>query len=252
MDFKKLHYQETPLLIYNVWDVPSAKVAKKLNAQAIGTSSWAIAALLGYNDGEEIPFSELEYMVKRIAANTNLPLSVDLEAGYSRNASKIIHHIKQLIALGVVGINIEDSIVVDGERSLVDATEFSKTLSEIILQLQKDKIDIFINIRIDTFLLNVTNVLEETQRRIRLYENVGVSGIFIPCIENETDIKQLVETTNLPINVMSMPKLPNFDILKNLGVKRISMGNFLFNTMYRQLEKTIQEIRSNQSFNSIF
>lgn len=252
MDFKKLHNQETPLLIHNVWDVPSAKVAEKLNAQAIGTSSSAIAALLGYNDGEEIPFSELAYIVKRIAANTNLPLSVDLEAGYSRKVSEIVQHIKQLSALGVVGINIEDSVVVNGKRSLVDALGFSKTLSEIIVELQKDEIDMFINVRIDTFLLNVSNVLEETQRRIRLYENVGVSGIFIPCIENETDIQQLVEATKLPINVMSMPKLPNFNILKHLGVKRISMGNFLFDSMYGQLETITQEIITDQSFNSIF
>lgn len=252
MDFKKLHNQEVPLLIHNVWDVPSAKVAEKLNAQAIGTSSSAIAALFGYNDGEEISFSELEYIVKRIVANINLPLSVDLEAGYSRNVSEITNHIKRLRTLGVVGINIEDSIVVDGKRSLVDAIEFSKTLSEIILQLQKENLDIFINVRTDTFLLGVSNVLEETKKRIRLYENVGVSGIFIPCIENETDIQQMVETTNLPINVMSMPKLPNFDILKNLGVKRISMGSFLFDRMYRQLEKTTQEIITDQSFNSIF
>jgi len=252
MDFTELHNQETPLLIHNVWDVPSAKIAEKLNAQAIGTSSSAIAALLGYNDGEEIRFSELEYMVKRIAAHTNLPLSVDLEAGYSRNASEIVQHIKQLSILGVVGINIEDSVVIDGKRSLVDALEFSKLLAEITSQLQKENVTIFINVRTDTFLLNVSNVLEETQRRIRLYENVGVSGIFIPCIENETDIQQMVETTTLPINVMSMPKLPNFNILKRLGVQRISMGNFLFDNMYGQLEKTTQEIRSNQSFNSIF
>lgn len=47
MTFKNLHRQETPLLIGNVWDVPSAKVAKKINLQAIGTSSSAIASLLG-------------------------------------------------------------------------------------------------------------------------------------------------------------------------------------------------------------
>ncbi|WP_420574734.1 isocitrate lyase/PEP mutase family protein [Kordia sp.] len=252
MDFKTLHHQEKPLLIHNVWDVTSAKIAATQNAQAIGTSSSAIAALLGYNDGEEISFSELAYMVKRIVANTKLPLSVDLEAGYSRNASEIIHHIKELINIGVVGINIEDSIIVNGKRSLVAAESFSKLLSEIIDQLEKDNLQIFINVRIDTFLLGVVNTLEATKRRIKLYEKAGVSGIFIPCIEQESAIKQMVESTKLPINVMSMPKLPNFETLQNLGVKRISMGNFLFDAMYAQLEKITAQIISDQSFKSIF
>ncbi len=251
MNFKDLHQQETPLLICNVWDVPSAKVAKKLHAQAIGTSSSAIAKLLGYNDGEELSFSELEYIVKRISANTKLPLSVDLEAGYSRNPVQIVQHITQLYNLGIVGINIEDSIV-DGERILQDAVEFSKLLSEVVSQLKKAEIDIFINVRTDTFLLNVSNVLEETKKRIKLYENAGASGIFIPCIEKETDIKKMVTATKLPINVLCMPKLPNFDILKQLGVKRISMGNFLFDNMYTQLEEITEEVITQQSFNPIF
>ena len=72
MTFKELHYQNKPLIIGNVWGVPSAKVAEKLGIQAIATSSWAVAAILGYEDGENISFSELEYIVKRIAKNTNL------------------------------------------------------------------------------------------------------------------------------------------------------------------------------------
>ena len=83
--FEKLHRQTLPLLIGNVWDVPSAKIAELVGFQAIGTSSAAIAKMLGYEDGEEMTFSELSYIVERINANTQLPLSVDLEVGYSRD-----------------------------------------------------------------------------------------------------------------------------------------------------------------------
>ena len=63
MNFKNLHHQDAPLLICNVWDVASAKAAEKLNFKAIGTSSGAIASMLGYIDGEEMSFEELEYIV---------------------------------------------------------------------------------------------------------------------------------------------------------------------------------------------
>ena len=251
MDFKNLHNQKEPLLIGNVWDVPSAKAAEKLDLQAIGTSSSAIAALLGYRDGEEMAFSELEYFVKRIIQSTPLPLSVDLESGYSRSPKEIANHIKRLLNLGVVGINLEDSLV-RKERTLSSADEFSKTLSDVKTILKKEQDDVFLNVRTDTFLLGHPNVIEETKKRIRLYENAGADGIFTPCIEKISDIKEVVNCTRLPINVMCMPNLPDFNTLTELGVKRISMGNFLFNKMYSELEQTLKEILSQNTFNPIF
>jgi 2-methylisocitrate lyase-like PEP mutase family enzyme len=251
MKFKKLHHQRHPLLLCNVWDVPSARVAENLNFNAIGTSSSAIASLLGYNDGEELEFSELEYMVKRIVSNTKLPVSVDLESGYSRKPSEIADYIKRLAQLGVAGINIEDSIVLN-ERTLLDAHEFTQTLAEVKERLLNQDIDIFINVRTDTFLLGVENTISETKKRIKLYENAGADGIFTPCIVNKHDIEEIADDTHLPINVMCMPNLPDFATLHNLGVKRISMGNFLFDKMYGNLEKITQNILMDNSFKTIF
>lgn len=251
MEFKNLHKQDKPLLIGNVWDVPSTKAAEKLNFQAVGTSSAAIAALLGYKDGEEMTFSELAYIVKRITENTRLPVSVDLESGYSRDPKEIVNHIKHLEQLGVVGINIEDSVV-DKQRVLLNADDFAKTLSEIKEQLAKENSSIFINVRTDTFILLKENILKETIRRIQRYQDAGADGIFTPCIEKENDIKTIVDATKLPINVMSMPDLPDFDTLTKLGVKRISTGNFLFDKMYHTFEERIQTVLKQRSFKTLF
>lgn len=251
MNFKELHQQDKPLLIGNVWDVPSTKIAEQLNFQAIGTSSSAIARLLGYNDGEEISFSELEYIIKRITLNTHLPLSVDLEAGYSRNPKTIVEHIKRLSNLGIVGINLEDSIV-SQKRVLLSSDDFTNILSKIKTYLVKENLDTFVNIRTDTFILLQNDKLAETQRRIQVYQEAGADGIFVPCIEKEEDIKTIVASTSLPLNVMCMPKLPNFNTLTKLGVKRISMGNFMFDNMYNWFEQTAKNILKQQSFNSIF
>lgn len=251
MSFKELHQQNTPLIICNVWDVPSVKVAEKLNFKAVGTSSAAIATMLGYEDGEQMSFTELTYIVKRILDNTKLPLTVDIEAGYSDDAQEIADHIKTLFELGVQGINIEDSYVLK-ERSLINADEFAKKLSEIKKALTKAKIKTFINVRTDSFLLAKDNALEESLKRIELYELSGADGIFIPCIEKESDIMTVVKSTQLPVNVMCMPNLPNFTILTQLGVKRISMGNFIFDQMTHHLEHTLHSIKQAQTFRPIF
>lgn len=251
MEFKTLHHQNSPLLICNVWDVASTKLAEKLNVQAIGTSSAAIASVLGYNDGEEMRFSELEYFVKKISSVSKVPLSVDLESGYSRLPKKISDNIKRLADLGVVGINIEDSVVVK-KRTLLNKNEFAQTLSEVRQLLEKANVNMFINVRTDTFLLGHPNVIVETKKRIKLYGNAGADGIFTPCIEKKDDIEEIVSSTNLPINVMCMPNLPSFETLKKSGVKRISMGNFLFDKMYSSLEKTTKTVLTDNSFKSIF
>ena len=85
-----------------------------------------------------------------------------------------------------------------------------------------------------------------------MYEEAGADGIFVPCITNEKDIKQVVEATNLPVNVMTMPDLPIYSVLTELGVKRISMGPFVYNNLMEKFEKTIAGIIKNQSFNSLF
>lgn len=59
MNFAELHNQYEPLLIANVWDVVSTVAAQKAGYQALGTSSAAIAATLGYEDGQGMPFDEL-------------------------------------------------------------------------------------------------------------------------------------------------------------------------------------------------
>jgi 2-methylisocitrate lyase-like PEP mutase family enzyme len=94
------------LIIGNVWNVQSAKIYEKLNFQAIGTSSAAIAHSLGYEDGEQMPFSDLLFIVERIIKSVPLPLSVDIEFGYGNTATEIAKNKITLEKLGVVGIKL--------------------------------------------------------------------------------------------------------------------------------------------------
>ncbi len=252
MNFTELHQQEKPLLICNVWDAASTKIAEKLNFQAIGTSSAAIAEMLGYADGEEMNFSELILIVKRILDVTNLPLSVDLESGYSRDSKEIANHITMLKDLGVVGINLEDSLVDENGRQLIPAEPFAKSISEINQHLGANGQDIFLNVRIDPYLTGHSDPLKETQARAKLYTQAGADGLFIPGMTAEHEIQAITSGLDLPVNVMCMPNLPSFGRLTKLGVKRISMGNFPFQKMMADHQVTLSKILTQQSFKSLF
>ncbi|MCG7530277.1 isocitrate lyase/phosphoenolpyruvate mutase family protein [Psychrobium sp. MM17-31] len=254
MNFKQLHQQDDALLLCNVWDVTSAKQAQALGFKAIGTSSAAIATSLGYQDGEAMDFATLRFMVERIANNTSLPLSVDIEAGFSENPLVVVQHIKTLVELGVVGVNIEDSVVTHSTntRSLVDSELFAQRLEHISMLLKEQGVDVFINVRTDPFLLNLDNALEETLSRLVRYQAAGANGIFIPCITEQSDISACVASTSLPINVMCMPQLVDFETLSALGVKRISMGSFLHEKLAKECHHHFKTVLEQQSFTSVF
>ncbi|GKW15626.1 carboxyvinyl-carboxyphosphonate phosphorylmutase [Pectobacterium carotovorum subsp. carotovorum] len=252
MNFTELHHQNKPLLIANVWDAGSAIAAQEAGYQALGTSSAAIAAMLGYEDGEALSFDELLYIVTRIMSVTHLPLSVDVEAGFGRTASEITDNLKRLVQLGVVGVNLEDSSVVKGVRQLDDAMAFASLLKEIRNTLDMESDQLFLNIRTDTFLLGHHQALQETLLRGRLYQESGADGLFVPCLTSEHDIETLSREMTLPLNVMCMPELPSFNRLEKLGVRRISMGNAVHSAIQSNLKNLMLIIPSQQSFAGVF
>ena len=249
--FKDLHKSDHLFVLPNVWDAKSARVFHEKEFPAIATSSSAVANALGYEDGEGMPFSDYLFVIRRILATVDLPLSVDLEMGYGSSDEAIYGNIRELIGLGVVGINIEDSIIHDSTRTLKDVRSFAKTIEFIRKKLSSDGLDLFINIRCDTFILNVADKLNETLRRLKIYNTTGADGIFLPCISAEEDIVAVVRNTPLLLNVMAIPGLPDFHQLNTSGVKRVSMGPFLFNKIYNNAGLLSQKVITDGNISSI-
>jgi 2-methylisocitrate lyase-like PEP mutase family enzyme len=250
--FKALHQQSEPLLIGNVWNAQSAKVFEKLNFKAIATSSAAVAETLGYADGEQMSFEEYMFVVKHIIKAVPVPLSVDLESGYGLDVSDVAENILKLSKAGVVGINIEDSILRNGKRTIEEMTTFTAKLEEICQHLKSFGVNMFINVRCDAFLLNLPKAVDEAVKRLKVYQQTGVHGLFFPCITALSDMQAITKVSTLPVNVMCMPGLCDFTQLRDAGVKRISMGNFVNQSIYNHLENRLQTIVQEKKFESLF
>ena len=250
--FQQLHYQPAPLLA-PIWDARSAATSQTLGFAAVGTSSAAIASMLGYADSEQLPFAEeLRYVVSRICASTTLPVSVDLEGGYSREPAEIARHIQELAALGVAGINLEDSVSENGLRRQQEPEAFSETLRTVRRLCDEQQVAVFLNVRTDTYLLGSENPLAATLQRLPLYEAAGADGLFVPGLTDLTETRDLCWATRLPVNVMALPGLADFVALAAAGVRRISMGNFLFEALAARQLQLGQQIQQEQAFTSLF
>jgi 2-methylisocitrate lyase-like PEP mutase family enzyme len=250
--FKALHFNNELLLLPNVWDARSAIVFQECGFTAVGTSSAAVANALGLEDGENMCFQDYLFVIKRILSSINIPLTVDLEMGYGENDDEIADNACHLAALGVAGINIEDSFIDEEGRKLKDPALFANTIHHIKAKLRSKDLDLFINLRSDTYLLDVPNKQRETLHRLEVYNNSEADGIFLPCIADEKHIADAVSNTKLPLNVMVIPNLPGLDNLSTLGVKRVSMGPFAFQKVYKGIAELSKAINTTRNFSSIF
>jgi 2-methylisocitrate lyase-like PEP mutase family enzyme len=241
--FYELHHQPTPFLLANAWNAKSARLIQAAGFKAIGTSSGAIADSMGYADGEQIPFEELFYIIQRIEASTDLPLSVDFERGYSDELSNINTHIQQLLDVGVVGINLEDA---QGEDIYLHKLQGIKNY------LAKTNQQLFINARTDVYLQKLPSPFETVIRRAGLYRDAGADGLFVTGIGDATVIKQISSAVSLPVNVVGNPQIASVEALANAGVKRISMAVFPYRATYSHLEQAITQVNTSQSLAPLF
>jgi 2-methylisocitrate lyase-like PEP mutase family enzyme len=248
--FKKMHEQGDLLLLPNAWDVLSAIVLEQSGYKAIGTTSWGISNSMGYKDGESIEFKELIKLVRKILAAVNIPVTVDIESGYGKTPELVADNVLELADIGVVGINIEDSF--KNAIGLVDKETQSVLIGTIRKKLDDNGYkDFFINARIDTY-FQLKKPLQETIERAVSYVCKGADGIFVPGLNQSSEIKEVAKAIDAPLNLMSLPNLTNIDTLYELGVKRFSLGNSLSDATTAFIEQRAREILSSKNTASLY
>lgn len=227
--FRDLHKTGRILLLPNAWNVSSAVVFERAGFQVVGTTSWGIAASQGFRDGEVMRFDEQCLTAKRIVERVAIPVTMDIEAGYSDDPRQIAEHVEILADLGVVGINIEDSLK-NGQSGLRDI-QFQCAIIETIKSYLGEKgKDIFINARIDTFLSGcpADRRVDDTINRGNAFVRAGAECVFVPGATDPDQIRTLCKNIAAPINVMALPGIADAGQLQELGVARLSIGNGAF------------------------
>jgi 2-methylisocitrate lyase-like PEP mutase family enzyme len=218
--FHQLHEGPQPLLLPNAWDAGSARLMESQGAKAVATTSAGVAWSHGYPDGNALPVRLLVAATATIARAVRVPLSVDLEAGYSDDPSVVEETVAKIIEAGAVGINIEDGSNPPDLLSL--KIERAARAGEHL------DVDLFVNARTDVYLRGLVpeeKRVAETLERARLYRNAGASGLFVPGLRDPEEIRAIAAGAGLPLNVMAWPGLPAAAELAQLGVRRLSAGS---------------------------
>lgn len=217
-----LHTAPEVLVLPNVWDVVSAQVVAATDGvRALATASHSIASTFGYADGENIPFDLHLDMVRRIVDAVEIPVSMDLEAGYGDAGESA----RRAIAAGVVGANLEDRMA---------PLEQAVAAVEAVMSAGRDAgIEFVLNARTDAFVTAAPDadrgeLVAEAVRRGRAFLEAGAPVVFVPGAVDRDEIVALVEGLGQRrLTVISVPgvSLPASE-LQELGVARVSTGPF--------------------------
>ena len=226
--FCKLHVPGNPLILYNIWNPGSAQAVASAGAKALATSSYAVAEAHGFTDGEHTPLFFVIDNLRRIVEATELPVSVDLEGGYTAQAkpANIGETIDLALDAGAVGCNLEDSVPATGKlRKAHDQAARIRTARKTA---NKAGLPFFINARTDVFLQGPSEqhnaaIVSEAVERAKAYADAGADCLFVPGLANIALIEKLVKASPLPINIMVDDAL-SIGALADSGVARVSYG----------------------------
>lgn len=243
--FKVLHYANSPFLLPNAWDAASAILLQIDGSPAVATSSAALAWSLGYADGGALPRTELIPAIQRISRVLTVPLTVDIEDGYSSDPSEVADLVLEIKKCGACGINLED-----GASS-------PKLLLEKITATRKalNGSSMFINARTDVYLRGLASgdaAIAMTIDRLLAYQAAGADGAFVPGLVAVDATARIADSIKIPLNLMAIPGMENIDQLFTAGARRFTLGMSFFQSIYghgrAQARQFIHEHQTAQFF----
>jgi 2-methylisocitrate lyase-like PEP mutase family enzyme len=169
--FRELHFHGAPLLLPNAWDVGSALAFAAAGFPAIGTTSFGIAASAGLPDGSRSSKASTAALTAQLC---RLPVHVtaDIEDGYSDDPAEVAEFAAELAALGVAGVNLEDSKA----GHLVDPA----VLAAKVAAVKRSSPDMFVNARVDNLWFGEQATVDAVLLRARAHADAGADGIFVP------------------------------------------------------------------------
>jgi 2-methylisocitrate lyase-like PEP mutase family enzyme len=230
--FRALHHGPAPLVLPNAWDPVSARVVAEVGYPAIATSSAAVARVIGYDDGQQTPAAEMFGAIARIARAVDVPVTADLEAGYSLAPKEFV---ERLLEAGAVGCNLEDSDPATG--SLTDTARQADYLGSIRAAAGADLV---INARIDTFLAGGS--VADAVARGRAYRRAGADCVY-PIFAPLDAVAELVSSIGGPLNAHAKPDGPTAAELIAAGATRISYGASLHTYFTNALRDLLPTLR---------
>ncbi|MCG8489976.1 MAG: isocitrate lyase/phosphoenolpyruvate mutase family protein [Sneathiellales bacterium] len=244
-DFHALH-KEGCFIMANSWDAGSAVILEKSGFKATASTSSGFAWSLALPD-HKVSLELVLNHLKDLCSVTSIPVSADFENAYAASAAEVEENISRAVETGIAGVSIEDSTSIPGD-GLYDFEEALARVKAARKAIDASGSKCLLTARTEEFLVGGCD-LDETVKRLKAFADAGADCLFSPGIKDEAHIAHIVEAVApLPVNILTFGL--SFETLKNLGVRRISVGGALTHHAYRALKEAGDHILETGEFES--
>jgi 2-methylisocitrate lyase-like PEP mutase family enzyme len=245
--FRALHAREGAFVIPNPWDVGSARILAQAGFEALATTSAGFAFSLGRRDNTIARYAMLDH-VATIAAATDLPVSADLENGYSNTPEGVAETYALAATTGIVGASIEDSTG-NAEQPLFDIDVAAARVRAAVEAVRALPFPFTLTARAENFLVGRKD-LADVIRRLQAYQDAGADVLYAPGLVARDDIAAVVKSVDRPVNVVMGLAGARFSLgeLAALGVKRVSVGSALARASFGALIDAAKEMQEHGTF----
>lgn len=240
--FLALHHGDAPLLLANAWDAGSARLLASLGFDALATTSSGFAATLGRLDGSVTREEALAHSAV-VASAVELPVSADLENCFAHSPEGVAETIRLAVGTGLAGGSIED---------------FSGRPDDSIYDpgLARDRVEaaveaagsgFVLTARAENFLRERPD-LDDTITRLQSFQEVGAHVVYAPGVYALEDVRRLVESVDVPVNVLALPGGPTVAELASVGVARVSVGGAFAYAAFGAVVEAARELQDQGTY----
>jgi 2-methylisocitrate lyase-like PEP mutase family enzyme len=222
--------KEVPLPIPVVYNALTAQLAAHAGFPAVWLGGSAIAnTLMGLPDVGYMNLNEMEYVLRRATATAEIPILVDIDAGYG-SAVQVVHTIRTIESCGAAGVQLEDQYnprTPFAGTALVIPVEEALGKIKAAVDTRKDP-DFLIQARTDSVW---TEGLDRAIERANLYAEAGADALFIPAKFTPAQEARIGREVNIRHKMWFRSKpQPSLKEIRKMGFDMIVLGNMMHAT----------------------
>ena len=222
---RKLINNKHSIIVPGAYDALSARIADNLGFKAIFHTGYGTAAsVFGLPDIGLVSFKEMVDHVRNICDATNVPVIADADTGYG-NSINTMRTVRAYIQAGAAGLILEDQKWpkkcghMKG-KEVIESDEMAYKIQAAVEARDEEKSDLVIIARTDSY---ASGGIEESLKRIKLYQKAGADVLFVEAPLDSNDLKKISRAVNSPLllNQLEGGKTPiiKFNEAQRLGFK---------------------------------
>jgi 2-methylisocitrate lyase-like PEP mutase family enzyme len=226
----------------NPWDIGSARMLQHLGFEALASTSSGYAWSTGRADYAVTRDDVLQHLTA-LSAAVDLPINADFESGFASEPEQVAANVTLAIQTGIAGLSIEDrdlrqpsqlyepALAVEGIRAARAAIDAAG--GDVILVARPEG------------LLIDRGAVKPAIERLVAFAEAGADCLFAPGVSKPEDIAAMVRAVApRPLNVLVLDPLLTLAQLRDLGVRRLSVGGALARSAWAGMLSAAQQFKA--------